>query len=82
MGILKKNGYVTAGDDGALTLTDEGRAVAETMYVRHTVLTKMLVALGVDKDTAAEDACRIEHVISEQTFDAIKRHIEWAEKQV
>ena len=82
MGILKKNGYVTAGDDGALTLTDEGRAVAETMYVRHTVLTKMLVALGVDEAVAAEDACRIEHVISEQTFDAIKQHIEWAEKQV
>lgn len=81
MGILKKNGYVTAAEDGALSLTDEGKTVAETMYVRHTVLTKMLIALGVDKDTAAEDACRIEHVISNQTFDAIKQHIDWAEQQ-
>ena len=76
MGILKKNGYVTADPDGALTLTEEGRAVAETMYTRHTVLTAMLTGIGVSEDTAAEDACRIEHVISEETFEAIKRHME------
>ena len=79
MGILKKNGYVIAEADGALKLTDEGRAVAETMYSRHTVLTKMLTALGVPEAIAAEDACRIEHVISEETFDAIKQHLDWAE---
>ena len=79
MGILKKNGYVIADADGALKLTDEGRAVAETMYSRHTVLTKMLTALGVPEAIAAEDACRIEHVISEETFDAIKQHLDWAE---
>ena len=78
MGILKKNGYVIADADGALKLTDEGRAVAETMYSRHTVLTKMLTALGVPEAIAAEDACRIEHVISEETFDAIKQHLDWA----
>lgn len=79
MGILKKSGYVIAEEDGALKLTAEGKKVAETMYSRHTVLTRMLVALGVDEDTAAEDACRIEHVISEKTFDAIKKHMDWAE---
>ena len=79
MGILKKNGYVIADADGALKLTDEGRAVAEAMYSRHTVLTKMLTALGVPEAIAAEDACRIEHVISEETFDAIKQHLDWAE---
>jgi len=79
MGILKKNGYVIAEADGALKLTDEGRAVAETMYSRHTVLTKMLTAIGVPEAIAAEDACRIEHVISEETFDAIKQHLDWAE---
>ena len=81
MGILKKNGYVIAEADGALKLTDEGRAVAETMYSRHTVLTKMLTALGVPEAIAAEDACRIEHVISEETFDAIKQHLDWAERK-
>ena len=79
MSILKKNGYVIAEPDGALKLTAEGRAVAETMYSRHTVLTRMLTALGVPEDVAAEDACRIEHVISEETFDAIKQHMDWAE---
>ena len=80
MSILKKNGYVIAEADGALKLTPEGRAVAETMYSRHTVLTSMLTALGVPEAVAAEDACRIEHVISEETFDAIKQHMDWAEE--
>ena len=81
MGILKKNGYVMAEEDGALHLTPQGLDVARTMYSRHTVLTKMLTALGVDEHTAAEDACRIEHVISEETFAAIKQHMDWAEKK-
>ena len=81
MSILKKNGYVIAGADGALKLTAEGMEVAQTMYSRHTVLTKMLTAIGVDEDIAAEDACRIDHVISEETFDAIKKHMDWAENK-
>ncbi len=76
VGLLKKNGYLLADKDGFLVLTDKGIAVAEMIYERHTVLTAALVALGVDKDTAAEDACKIEHVISENTFDAIKKHME------
>ena len=76
VGLLKKNGYLLADKDGFLVLTDKGITVAEMIYERHTVLTAALVALGVDKDTAAEDACKIEHVISENTFDAIKKHME------
>lgn len=79
MGILKKSGHVLAGADGALTLTPEGKKVAESMYTRHTVLTSMLVALGVSEKTAAEDACRIEHIISEETFAAIRAHMHWAD---
>jgi Mn-dependent DtxR family transcriptional regulator len=62
-------------DHGHLSLTEEGKKVAEKVFERHTVLTAMLTALGVDRETASEDACRIEHVISEQTFEAIKQHI-------
>lgn len=75
VGILKKGGYILCGEDGGLTLTEMGKAVAEKMYERHTVLTKYLVSLGVDEDIATEDACKIEHVISEETFKAIKKHI-------
>lgn len=76
MSILKKNGYVTVDTDGAISLTESGMEIAKTMYVRHTVLTKMLVQLGVDEETATEDACRMEHVISEQSFAAIQKHLE------
>lgn len=75
VGILKQGGYILCGEDGGLTLTEMGKAVAEKMYERHTVLTKYLVSLGVDEDIATEDACKIEHVISEETFKAIKKHI-------
>ncbi|MBR2132489.1 MAG: metal-dependent transcriptional regulator [Oscillospiraceae bacterium] len=81
MSILKRDGYVRVNEDGHLFLTDEGQRVAETMYKRHTVLTTFLQALGVDKETAAEDACRIEHVISECSFDAITRHMEQLPKE-
>ena len=81
MSILKKEGYVTAAEDGCLMLTEKGRQEAETMYVRHTVLTKLLMGLGVDEETAAEDACRIEHVISEKSFAAMQEHMEKMEKQ-
>lgn len=62
--------------DGALTLTQSGQTLAEAVYARHQLLTKMLVGLGVDPDIAAQDACRIEHVISEESLDCIRRHID------
>ena len=62
--------------DGALTLTEEGRTVAEHVYGRHQLLTKVLTMLGVDEKTAAEDACRIEHVVSEETMDRLREHVE------
>lgn len=76
MGLLKKGGYVTTDDSGYLTLTDTGRERAAKIYERHTVLADMLMRLGVDKETATEDACRIEHVISDESFQAIKLHIQ------
>lgn len=74
MGLLKSGGYVTVDESGFLTLTDAGREVAEKIYERHTVLTDYLMRLGVDEETATEDACRIEHVISDTSFAAIKQY--------
>ena len=78
LSILKKDGYVEVDGEGAITLTPKGLAIAETMYTRHTVLTEMLKSLGVDEKTAAEDACRIEHVISEKSFAAMQAHLNQA----
>ena len=75
VGLLKKDGYLLMDEEGFLTLTEEGRALAERIYERHTVLAAALEALGVDKETAAEDACKIEHDISDRTFEAIKAHM-------
>ena len=75
MSILKKNGYITVDADGYISLTPSGLDIAQSMYTRHTVLTQLLIELGVDEKTAAEDACRIEHVISQESFEAIKRHL-------
>lgn len=75
VGLLKKSSYLTMDKDGFLTLTEEGNAIAAKIYERHTVLTAALAALGVDEQTAAEDACRIEHVISDRTLEAITRHM-------
>ena len=75
VGLLKKDGYLLMDGEGFLTLTEEGRALAERIYERHTVLTAALEALGVDRETAAEDACKIEHDISDRSFDAIKAHM-------
>lgn len=75
VGLLKKGGYVVADSEGHLSLTDEGKDVAEKMYERHTVLTQFLVSLGVDKEIAAEDACKMEHDISDASFKAIKNSI-------
>lgn len=74
VGILKKGEYILVDADGYITLTATGRQVAEKLYERHTVLANMLISLGVDEETATEDACRMEHVISDKTFDAIKQH--------
>ena len=80
MSILKKDGYVNVDEDGAITLTESGLNIALTMYTRHTVLSKMLMELGVDEQTATEDACRIEHVISEKSFAAVHAHMEQVTK--
>lgn len=75
MGILRKGELITVEKDGGLNLTEAGRKIAETIYERHTVLTKVLIGLGVPEDVAAEDACRMEHAISDVSFQALKRHI-------
>lgn len=76
LGILKKGEYITVDPDGHITLTEEGLRVAATIYERHTVLSEMLMHLGVDEETAVNDACRIEHVISDRSFKAIQDHLE------
>ncbi|MBR5221412.1 MAG: metal-dependent transcriptional regulator [Clostridia bacterium] len=76
IGLLKEGGYVTMARDGALTLTEAGVEVANKIYERHRVITALLCALGVDPAIAADDACRIEHHISDESFEAIKRHSE------
>ncbi len=76
VGLLKKGGYILVDRDGFITLTDSGRNVAEKIYARHRVLTKMLIGLGVNPDVAAADACKIEHNISDESFAAIRRHME------
>ena len=72
---LRENGYINMNSDGYITLTDKGAAIANKIYERHTLLSEFLLKIGVNQKTAAEDACRIEHIISEETFDAIKKHI-------
>ena len=75
VGLLKNGGFITVGNDGYLTLTEAGLEIAEKMYERHTILTDLLIRLGVDPDTATEDACKIEHSISDASFEAIKQYI-------
>ena len=75
VGLLKKGEFVTPDTDGSLLLTETGRATAEKIYERHVMLTRFLTALGVDEKTAAEDACKIEHDISDASFEAIKKHV-------
>ena len=72
---LRQNGYIQVNGNGYITLTDAGRKIAETLYERNTMLSSWLVYLGVDQKTAVEDACRMEHVLSADSFEAIKRHI-------
>ena len=74
--LLKNGGFILVDTDGHITLTDEGREVAETIFERHTILTEALTRLGVDPEIASEDACKIEHDLSAESFDAIRRHAE------
>lgn len=71
---LRQNGYIDVGDDGYITLTEKGYSIAERMYERHVMLTNWLISLGVEREIASEDACRIEHVLSEDSFEAIKNN--------
>lgn len=75
IGVLKKGGYVTVDPHGHLSLTAQGRALAEKIYERHSVLSEFLVAIGVDGTVATEDACKIEHDISDESMNAIKEHL-------
>lgn len=73
MGILRREDYIIMDNDGAITLTDGGRRIAEMIYERHTLLSKLLIHLGVSEETAATDACKMEHAISDESFQAIKQ---------
>ncbi len=75
VGLLKSGGFISVNTAGHITLTDEGKTIANKILDRHTVLTDLLVALGVDREVAVKDACKIEHAISDESFQAIKRHI-------
>jgi Mn-dependent DtxR family transcriptional regulator len=74
VGLLKTGEYISVDHDGSITLTDSGREIAEKIYERHTVLTELLVRMGVSRDVAAADACRLEHAISDESFQAIKNY--------
>ena len=74
MGLLKSGGYIKVDENGFITLLEPGREVAEMIYERHTLLTQFLTRLGVSPEVAAEDACKLEHVISDESFQAIKKH--------
>ncbi len=75
VGILKEGGFIEVDQDGFITLTEAGRTVASNIYERHQVLTNWLISLGVDQQTAAEDACKLEHDISELSFEKLKEHM-------
>ena len=75
VGLLKKNGFITVEKEGFIHLTEKGLATAEKILERHTILAHLLTRLGVSEETAANDACRIEHVISDETFEAIRKHM-------
>ena len=76
VGLLKQGGYILVDSDGFITLTDAGLAVAKKIFERHTVVSQLLIRLGVSEETAVEDACKIEHVISDETFNAVKKYLE------
>ena len=73
MGILKEGGFIKVADSGAITLTDAGKKKAESVYERHNVISELLMMIGVSEETAIEDACKAEHYISDETFEALKK---------
>ena len=75
VGLLKSGGYINVDKDGYITLTDVGEELATKIYERHNILTKFLISIGVDEETASSDACKIEHVMSDQTLQAIKKQL-------
>ena len=75
VGLLKNGGYILVDKDGMITLTESGMEIAQKIFERHTVLTQLLIRLGVSPQTAAADACKMEHALSDETFDAIKNHM-------
>lgn len=77
IGLLRNGGFVEVGDGGGLMLTEAGREVAEKIYERHRYLTKILMDMGVSEETASDDACRMEHVISDESFKAIKKYFNY-----
>ncbi len=80
MAKLKADKYILIDSEGYIALTESGRQIAEKIYERHTMLTRFLIRLGVDEETAAADACKIEHDMSDKTFDAIKNHVQEYDK--
>ena len=76
VGLLKNGGYVTVDGDGHLSLTDAGVEIAHKIYERHNLLTGFLIAIGVSEETASADACKIEHHVSDESFEAIKKYVE------
>ena len=81
VGLLKDGGFIKMDKDGYITFTEEGRTAAASVYERHTVLTDWLVGIGVNEKTAAEDACRLEHNFSQESFEHLKNHIETFHKK-
>lgn len=76
VGLLRSGGYLVMAEDGLLSLTEEGKKVARKIFERHTVLSSFLARIGVSEEVASEDACKIEHVISDETLEAIKKYFE------
>ena len=74
--LLKNGGYIIMDEENLITLTDSGLEIGKKIYERHTLLTDLLVRLGVSEETAAQDACKMEHTISDESFEAIRRHVE------
>ncbi len=75
MGLLRQGEYIQVDTDGSITLTESGLAIAEKIYERHTLITDLLIRMGVSRETAAADACKLEHAISDESFEAIKRFV-------
>ena len=78
---LRENGYITMDQDNYISLTEDGLSIAQKMFKRHKAITSFLIQIGVDEDIAREDACKIEHVISDKSFETLKKHMEQQQKK-